>query len=84
MNKIKQFIKNNWFIGITAFNTYNFVTTFLVLLTPAATPMTAFAAVALGAISLVGWLSISYDYSMNKFRKAQAINVVELPKNKKA
>lgn len=70
---MKNIFNKYLFPTITLFNSYGAIKQFLVLCSPAATPMTAFLVMFYGSVALLGWFLISYEYSMNQFRKEQAV-----------
>lgn len=82
-NKIKILANKYGYPLITGINTVSFIQAFLTLLTPAATPFTAFWAVFTGLVSVMGWMTIAYEYQMNKVRNAVKLSIVEND-NKKA
>lgn len=75
MTKIKNFFNKYGYPIITGINTVSFIQAFIVLLTPAATPLTAFWAMFTGLVSVMGWLTIAYDYQVNKMRKAVVLTI---------
>ena len=78
MSKFKQFVKDNFFVGVTALNTYWFVSSFIQLMGPNATPMLAFITAVFGFITLTGWMSIAYDRSMKKVHAELAVKRAEI------
>ncbi len=72
-NKIKALAAKYGYPLITGINTVSFIQAFITLLTPAATPFTAFWAVFTGLVSLMGWMTIAYEYQMNKVRNAKVV-----------
>ena len=81
-NKIKNIASKYGYPLITGINTFPFTQAFITLLTPAATPLTAFCAVFTGIVSVMGWLSIAYEYQVAKVRAEAKTNVLEMNKNK--
>ena len=74
MNKIKNIFKKSWFPAVTVLNTIYFLSLFIELLGASATPMTAFAAICVGGISLLGWFSIAYEVVLNKVQAQRVKN----------
>lgn len=73
--KIKEIANKYGYPLITVINTVSFIQAFLTLLTPAATPLTAFWAVFTGLVSVMGWMTIAYEYQINKAAKAKLVVV---------
>lgn len=73
--KIKEIANKYGYPLITGINTVSFIQAFLTLLTPAATPLTAFWAVFTGLVSIMGWMTIAYEYQINKAAKAKPVVV---------
>ena len=75
MSKIKNFFNKHGNLTIAILNTGFFIQNFAVLLTAAATPLTAFMAVLTGAGAFIGWGAFFYEREMAKYQLAKVLNI---------
>ncbi len=81
MSKIKNLFNKHGNLALAIINTIFFTQNFFILLTAAATPLTAFMAVLTGLGAFIGWGEFFYEREMAKYQLAKVLDITKKSNN---